>query len=278
MWLDLLTNPSCSPVVPLITTMWTSRFADIKPFVASLECMAALRPDAVLSVSRRGIYSTSIDAHHVILMNLFVSADDMSHHQLQPASDGQDQEFVADLKSLTGILKLAVKRGETLISKKESDDALCVEFLDSKFQVQPKRGFVSGSDIEVPELDPQLCLTMTTKEAKRVFKEMSAIGGDIVLAYDHAKKRVSIACDGASGTAKILLADGSEGIVGLDGNASVQPQRYDAKLLNKIVSQKTSTGGKEVTIRIVDGFPVEVRHRVGDNGYIRFFLAPKLSL
>lgn len=262
---------------------WLTRFEDIKPFVSALECLSVFRTDVIIKASNAGIESTAVDAQHVVLMSLAINADSLSYHNV---SHEAPQEFLADLKSLIGVLKLAVKRGETSIFKKDDQNAsgymLHAEFQDSRFSISPKQGGnvcpTQDVCIETPSFDQpsDVVLTLSVKEAKRLFKELSKIGGDIRFESNN-RHTVCVSCDSGHGRANMSLTEGSAGVVTLESNSSIPPQRFDGNLLQKIICLKSDTGGKEVTLNIRKGLPLEVVHKVGDIGTLKFFLAPKHS-
>lgn len=249
--------------------------SDVKDYVSAIECMASFRSDVKLQLSKDGIRSTTIDSNHVVLIDLFMSSRDMSSVDV---SEGVgDLYFNADMKVLGTMLKPATKRGDVILVKKPDTDSLQIMFQGSEYVVQPRQCFVSNveSELEIPKHNPDATLQLTCKEAKRLLKEMITFGEDLEVSFDYTKQEFSFNSQGKGGWARTMLQMDSPGVNNLHGSKDIKLQRYDAKLLEKII--KVNTGAKEVEINFVQEFPLCVTHRIKDHGYIRFYLAPKFE-
>jgi hypothetical protein len=264
---------------------------DVKPYVAALDCLSGFCGDAVLSIDASGIRTTVVDTNHVVMVSMFMAAFDMESMR----TCGKTSTFTADLKGLAAVLKLGSKRGRAVVSQEVGEDTLSIALPGSSFTIEPRRGFVNDDasmmDADIEASDPMkkhsggVSMTFSAKEARKTFKEMASIGGDLSLDYDPARRTLKLTCKGPGGTAKYEFGDPSDestlgnagagllpGLLSISGDSHVS-SRFDAKYLARIF--KTDLGGKEIHASMKSSkLPLRVTHPLSEEGHLHFFLAP----
>jgi hypothetical protein len=252
--------------------------ADVKPMSQALENIGQFKKQAALAFGPRGLSLTTVDDNHVMLIALALHAPDAAVAYSPPAGGGH-VSFRVDLKSASSVLKLGLKRGEAAVMIKEGSETLDVALENTEFKIPPLPMSGQAAAADVPELEPpsdpaDVVLTLCVKEAKRLFKEFLAFGGDVGIAFSPEAKAFRISCTGPKGVAVYDIMPGSAGVRDVaDSGRPYEAQRFDAAVLNKLV--KADVGNKEVLIALRAGLPLEVRHPLGGSSSLAFHLAPK---
>lgn len=252
---------------------FTGGIDDVKQLVASLEGIAQFKQEGCLRMTEDGIHLMSIDDNHVMLIDFLLHRADV-----QGYTTSQDNiSFVTNLKNLSGTLKLGVKRGMAQLSMPAGEmQPLDIRLGSSTFTVQqkPQDSRYTEVDLEPPTTARDACITLSFKDAKRIFKEMTTFKGDVEVSFNAAANTCKLACVGQAGSATMVLDAASPEIVSITGTKDIH-QKFDVKYLNNIV--KVDLGNKEVHLILRDQMPIEVHHTVGENGHLSFFLAPKVA-
>lgn len=247
---------------------------DIKKIATAFEGISQFRPDAHVSFSKNGVALSTIDKQHVMLIDLVYSAIDMADSVAQDVPT----RMHFDVKALASTLKLAVKRGHVnlVVEQYGMDRTLKVTVEGSEFAVNqaPHDTRLADADLEPTKELPSVTITMTCKEAKRIFKELLSFDSDVMVTCNKDKQTVTLSCEGAKGSATMVIRDGSEGVQDVIIDNTVC-QKFDCKYLQKIIKQ--DVGNKLVTIRLRKGMPIEVCHAMSDDSHLAFHLAPKCT-
>lgn len=247
---------------------------DVKKIAVAFDGIAQFRSDTYVSFSKKGIHVSTIDKQHVMFIDLAYSTCDMLDATYNVSEDAIRMHF--DMKALASTLKLAVKRGNVTLSlEKHGDDrTLKVSLEGSEFVVHeaPHDTRLADSELEPVRDAPDMELTLTCKEAKRIFKELLSFNSDIRITCSQEKQTAVLGCGGSTGTATMVIRDGSEGVQDLTLTRSVL-QSFDCKYLQKIIKQ--DVGNKLITIRLRNNLPIEICHAASDHSHLAFHLAPK---
>lgn len=248
-------------------------FEDIKKVAAAFDGISQFRPDAYVTFSKDGLLLSTIDKQHVMFIDLLCCTSDMVGSTV---TDTTRMHF--DIKALASTLKLAVKRGNVTLSIEQTgaERALRVEVEGSEFAVNqaPHDTRLADADLEPCKDAPTAEVTMTCKEAKRIFKELLSFNSDVLVSCSPDKQTVTLSCEGNKGSAMMQIKEGSEGVQEIIIHSAVT-QKFDCKFLQKIIKQ--DVGNKIVTIRLRKGMPIEVCHAMSDDSHMAFHLAPKCS-
>jgi Proliferating cell nuclear antigen, N-terminal domain/Proliferating cell nuclear antigen, C-terminal domain len=245
---------------------------DIKALVTAVENVGQFRQVASVAFGGDGAAVTTVDDNHVMLIDLKMGRADFKEY-----SCPRPVTHHANLKAFATTMKLAVKRGEVTISAPAEDNPpLQVALESSSFTVQPKpvEGTYSALALEPPATIPDAVVTMATKEAKRIFKELLTFGDDVDVAFHGASGTCTLASAGHGGSASITLARDAHGVADIGGLGDLA-QRFDAKYLHKVVKQ--DAGNKTLVLALRRGLPIEVRHGFGAESRLSYYLAPKAT-
>lgn len=246
-------------------------FTDIKNVVSALESISQFRSVADVYLQRSGLYITCIDDKHIMLVDMNINSNDMKENTFS-----DDKKFHCRLKSIASTLKLGVKRGEVKLAILDNTNpSMRIELEDASFDIQsePLDNRLSSDILEPPNHSPNASLTISSKEAKRVMKELANFECDIDVKYDKASNIFILACNGIKGNAIIKIGEASKGVERIYGDANTV-QRFDRHYLNKIVKQ--DVGNQTITFNMRDGEPMEVRHDIGTSSHLTYYLAPKM--
>ena len=258
-------------------TVATYVFEDVKKLATAFDGIGQFRSDAYVSFSKSGLSLCTIDKQHVMLIDHVYHVNDMVDASCAD-SDVGPVSMHFDIKALASTLKLAVKRGNVtlVVQTNGAEKVLKVILEGSEFTVQqaPHDTRLSDADLEPTRDIPAAEITMTGKEAKRIFKELLSFNTDIRIACDPGKRCMVLACDGPNGNATMTVREGWEGVQDLIISSDVS-QKFDSKYLQKIIKQ--DIGNKMITLRLRSGMPIEVCHAVSDHSFLSFHLAPKSS-
>ncbi len=136
---------------------------------------------------------------------------------------------------------------------------------------------IDSEVLGIPENDYDAVIKMPSGEFHRICRDLSSIGDSVVIAVN--KEGVNFSTSGELGSGSVTLkpsaaVDAEDESVVIDLKDSVKLS-FALRYLNHFT--KATPLSSTVTLSISKDVPLVVEYRVGDMGYIRYFLAPKIE-
>ncbi|EPQ27039.1 uncharacterized protein PFL1_05323 [Pseudozyma flocculosa PF-1] len=270
-----------------------------------LDAVRELITDANFECSEDGIRLQAMDNSHVALSAIELRTDAFEDFRCdRPMSIG------VSLASLGKILKGA--NNEDILSLKKSDDGDTLQMTfespksDRVGEFEMKLMDIDSEHLGIPDTQYDAVVKMSSSEFSRICRDLSNIGESVKI--EVSKEGVSFSAEGEIGQARMTLKQGSGTAVSadLDDDDDEEDQK-PAKKKRKADGSSSSAGGV-VPVRIemqqsvnltfslkylsnfakaaplADEVQLHMSNEVPllcefgfENGYVRFYLAPKLS-
>lgn len=241
-----------------------------------IEAIRELVTDANLDCSPTGIAMQAMDSSHVSLCALLMRAEAFDHYRCDV-----DMSIGLNSQHLAKVLKCAGNDDiVTLKSQKESDTLTLV------FE-SPKQDRISDFDLKlmeiesehlgIPETEYVCTIRMPSAEFQRIMRDLAVLGDTCSISC--TKEGVRFSTSGDLGTGNILIkhnpgVDKEEEAVVIDMQEPVS-LLFALRYLNNFT--KATPLGPTVTLSLSPDLPVLVEYPIGDLGYVRYYLAPKID-
>ncbi|KAJ3110416.1 hypothetical protein HDU96_006635 [Phlyctochytrium bullatum] len=245
----------------------------------AIDAVKELVTDANFDCNESGIALQAMDNSHVALVSLLLRSGAFNPYRC-------DSSFTigVNLNSLTKILKCANNDDSVTLRTDAGVDTLTMVF-DSKkgdrtSEYQLKLMTIDAEHLGIPETDYDATVKMSSAEFQRICRDLSALGDSVTI--DVTKDGVKFSSSGDLGSGQVYLKN--EGSVDDDKDTATKiamnkpvSLMFALKYLNNFT--KATPLSDSVTISMTDDVPVMIEYNVGggDIGYIRYYLAPKIT-
>lgn len=249
-----------------------------------IDALKDLVQEANFDFSPSGISLQSMDNAHVTLVMLLLRADGFESYRCD-----RSLPVGINVTSLAKVIKSA--GSEDAITLKASDDGETISFIfESPNQARVCEYELKLMDLDVqqlgvPQTDYDVQVRMSSSELARICRDLLNINDTVTITA--AKETIRFSAKGDMGSGSILLTPG--GIVKGDDDTQTpgpgvgttiilrNPTSMDLSL--KFLSSFTKAGplSDSVNIGISEGIPALVEYPIGEMGYLRFYLAPKMD-
>jgi len=233
--------------------------------------------EAKFEFTPSGITLQSMDSAHVILVSLLLRSDGFESYRCD-----RTIPVGINLGSLGKIIRTAANddtitlraddNGETINLVFEAPNGARMSEFDLKLMD------LDVEQVALPEMAYDVSVKMSSEEFQRVCRDLSTIGESALI--QATKDQVIFEVKGELGNGSIHIRSG--GSVDKKESAATsislrQPAAVSVSL--KFLSQftKATPLSDEVKIEFTNDCPVLVEYPIGEMGYIRFYLAPKVD-
>ncbi|KAJ3213550.1 hypothetical protein HDU67_002760 [Dinochytrium kinnereticum] len=242
----------------------------------AIDAVKELVTDANFDCNDSGIALQAMDNSHVALVSLLLRSSAFHPYRC-------DNQFSIgiNLNSLTKILKCANNDDSVTIRGDSGLDTLTLVF-DSKkgdrtSEYQLKLMTIDSEHLGIPDTEYDANVQMSSAEFQRICRDLSVLGDSVTI--DVTKDGVKFSSSGDVGNGQVYLRNESS----IDESetatkvAITQPVSlmFALKYLNNFT--KATPLSDVVTISMSEEVPVLIEYNVGEVGYIRYYLAPKIS-
>lgn len=258
--------------------MLEAKFSEGSVFKKIIESFKDLINDANFEFSSGGMSLQSMDSTHVVLVMLLMRSDGFEKYRCD-----RTMPIGVNLGTLSKVIKCAAN--DDSITIRADDGGETINFVFES----PNAERVSDYDLKLMDLDVE-CLGVEDEESETTLilpsDELQRICRDL----SNLSETVEIECvkDSVRFTAKGDLGAGS---IQLKSNAAVDKE--EGKSFTKVIMRKpvslsvsikflsafTKATGLSPTVKLElsEGKPMRVEYSLGEVGYVRFYLAPKIG-
>jgi len=240
-----------------------------------LDAIKDLLTEATFDCSETGLQLQAMDSSHVSLVSLNLKAEGFEQYRCD-----RNLSMGMNMTSLAKVLKCA--NNNDIITIKAQDNADVVTFTfenpnqDRQSDFDMKLMNLDQEHLGIPETDYACTVKMPSNEWARIVRDLSQFGESIVIGC--AKKGVTFSSTGDIGTANVKLAQTS----GSDGEESVTIDLQEPVTLTFAARylqafSKAAGLSDHVTLSMSPEVPLVVEFKIGELGYIRYYLAPKIE-
>lgn len=245
----------------------------LKKVIASVK---DLLNEATWDCSSTGMSLQAMDSSHVSLVSLLLRSDGFDTYRCD-----RNISMGIKLASMAKILQCA--GNDDAITLKAGDDADTVTFMfesqngDRVSDYEMKLMDLDAEHLGIPETDYDCVIKMPAAEFQRICRDLSQIGESVVICC--TKEGVKFSASGDLGTGNIKLAqtanvDKEEEAVVIEMN---EPCTLTFALQYLNFFTKATPLASRVTLCMSSSVPLVVEYKIGDMGYIRYYLAPKIE-
>ncbi|KAJ3104954.1 hypothetical protein HDU97_008702 [Phlyctochytrium planicorne] len=242
----------------------------------AIDAVKELVTDANFDCSDSGIALQAMDNSHVALVSLLLRSSAFNPYRC-------DNQFSIgiNLNSLTKILKCSNNDDSVIIRGDAGLDTLTMVF-DSKkgdrtSEYQLKLMTIDSEHLGIPDTDYEATVQMNAAEFQRICRDLSVLGDSVTI--DVTKEGIKFSSSGDVGNGQVYLRNETSIDEKDEGTkiAITKPVSlmFALKYLNNFT--KATPLSDIVTISMSEDVPVLIEYSVGEVGYIRYYLAPKIS-
>eukprot|EP01114_Cavostelium_apophysatum_P019110 TRINITY_DN605_c0_g1_i1.p1 TRINITY_DN605_c0_g1~~TRINITY_DN605_c0_g1_i1.p1 ORF type:complete len:258 (+),score=72.65 TRINITY_DN605_c0_g1_i1:95-868(+) len=255
--------------------MFEAKLAQASLLKKLLDSIKDLVTDANFDCNKEGISLQAMDSSHVALVSMLLRAD-----AFEPYRADRNLALGINLASMSKILKCA--SNEDALTIKADDSASSVTFMFESADHTKVSDFelklleIESDVLGIPDTAYKAVIKLPAGEFQRLCRDLAMFGETVVISA--TKESVKFSVSGESGNGNVTLRnaeDRSEGeATVLEVEEPVQ-LTFALRFLNSFC--KATSLSSQVTLSMSKEVPLVVEYRVGDNGFLRFYLAPKID-
>ena len=253
--------------------MFLAKSASSGEWRAVAAAIKTLVEEATFEVNQDGITFRAMDPSHVALIDLFWPTADF-----QKFSCEKPDRFTVRMEDFSKLIRRAEGRDSVEISRAGS------ESLNVKLSNGYKREFElhliesSQSNTPLPKLTYDSKFVTTEPAFDRVLSDVSAISNYISI--ETGKDKVTFSGKGDTGRANVVLEKDETGKGDLVSLSSEKDSKsnYSIEYLMKI-TKSAGSASDTIDFEYSSKMPLRMDFKLGENsnGYIRFYLAPRVQ-
>eukprot|EP00118_Oscarella_pearsei_P025310 m.307966 g.307966 ORF g.307966 m.307966 type:complete len:276 (+) comp43140_c0_seq1:93-920(+) len=242
-----------------------------------LETIGNISTEANFDCSSAGISLQTMDSSHVCLVSLLLRSE-----SFDPFRCDRNLTLGMKMSSVSKILKCAGNDDTITIRAEEGGDVVSFLFesqnQDKVSDYELKLMNIDQEHLGIPETDYDCVIQIPSGEFQRICRDLSTIGESVEIACTKDGVRFSVAGDVGSGSvtlrqnATIDKEEGSQVTITMNEPCTLS---VALKYLNFFTKASSLSG--VVTISMNKDVPLAVEYLIGDTGYVRFYLAPKIG-
>lgn len=241
-----------------------------------IDALKDLVQEANFDFSPSGISLQSMDNAHVTLVMLLLRADGFENYRCD-----RSLPVGINVTSLAKVIKSA--GNEDAITLKASDDGETISFIFESpnaarvCEYELKLMDLDVQQLGVPQTDYDVQVRMSSSELARICRDLLNINDTVTISA--AKDTIRFSAKGELGSGSILLSPSQSVDSETTGTTIVLRNPTTMDLSLKFLSSFTKAGplSDSVNIGISEGIPALVEYPIGEMGYLRFYLAPKMD-
>ncbi|EFJ22006.1 hypothetical protein SELMODRAFT_105735 [Selaginella moellendorffii] len=241
-----------------------------------LEAIKDLVNEANFDCSSTGFSLQAMDSSHVALVALMLRSEGFEHYRCD-----RTISIGMNLTNMAKMLKCA--GNDDIITIKADDGSDTVTFMfespsqDKISDFEMKLMEIDSEHLGIPDTEYQSSIKMPSQEFLRICKDLSSIGDTVMISV--TKDGVKFTTSGDIGTANIVCRQNTS--VDEPENATeIKMQEpvsltFALRYLNSFT--KATPLANIVTLSMSADLPIVVEYKIGDMGYVRYYLAPKIE-
>jgi len=241
-----------------------------------LESIKELVNDANFDCSPNGFSLQAMDSSHVSLVALSLKSDGFEHYRCD-----RNLSMGMNMANMAKMLKCA--GNDDIITMKAEDQCDVVSFMfespnqDRISQFELKLMDIDSEHLGIPDTEYSAQIKMPSAEFQRICRDLSSIGDTVTISA--TKDGVKFSTLGDIGSANVTVRQNSsvdkkeeETVIDLQEPVSLT---FALRYLNSFT--KATPLSSSVTLSMSKELPVVVEYKIGEMGYVRYYLAPKID-
>uniref|UniRef100_A0A7S0RYP4 DNA sliding clamp PCNA n=1 Tax=Chlamydomonas leiostraca TaxID=1034604 RepID=A0A7S0RYP4_9CHLO len=241
-----------------------------------VEALKELVQEVNFDVSSSGIALQAMDSSHVCLVSFHLRADGFDHFRCD-----RPQNMGIHIGNLSKVLKCAGNDDIITLKADDNGDTLTLMFESEKQErisdFDLKLMSIESEQLGIPDQDYSAEVKMPSSEYQRICRDLASIGDTVLVSA--TKEGVKFSTTGDVGTANVTLrhtqtADKPEEQTFIDLHDPVA-LTFALRYLNNFA--KATPLSPTVKIALTKDLPIVVEYGIGDMGYIKYYLAPKIE-
>lgn len=241
-----------------------------------VEALKELVTEVNFDVSSNGISLQAMDSSHVCLVAFHLRADGFDHWRCdRPLNMG------IHIGNLSKVLKCAGNDDIITLKADDNGDTLTLMFESEKqdrvSDFDLKLMSIESEHLGIPDQEYSAEVRMPSSEYQRICRDLASIGDTVLISA--TKEGVKFSTTGDIGTANITLrqnmtAEKVEEQTAIELHDPVA-LTFALRYLNNF--SKATALSSSVKIALTKDLPIVVEYTIGEMGYIKYFLAPKIE-
>ncbi|RPB19825.1 proliferating cell nuclear antigen [Terfezia boudieri ATCC MYA-4762] len=240
-----------------------------------IEAIKDLVPDCNFDCNDTGIALQAMDNSHVALVAMLLRADGFSPYRCD-----RNIALGINLNSLTKVLRCAQNEDMITLKADDAPDSLNLVFENTEneriSEYDIKLMDIDQEHLGIPDTEYSASITLPTAEFQRICRDLSQLSESV--AIEATKEGVKFSCSGDIGNGSVTLrthqnVDKPELSTKVD---LTEPVNLTFSLKYLVNFCKASSLSQTVTLSLSNEVPLLVEYKM-DNGYVRFYLAPKID-
>lgn len=219
-----------------------------------------------------------MDSSHVSLVALLLRSDGF-----EPYRCDRNINLGINMANMTKIMKCAQNDDViTISSDTESPDAINFMFEskdnDRVSEYSMKLMDIDAEHLGIPESEYDAVIKMPSGEFQRIIRDLTSISESVTIKVD--KEGIKFSADGELGSGAVNLKQSAsadekeEEQIVIDLQDSVE---LSFALRYLMLFSKASSLSDSVTLSMSKDVPLVVEYKIGEMGYVRYYLAPKIE-
>ncbi len=235
--------------------MATFEFPDTHYFAKLVEAVSVITSEPNITLNGNGLWMRDFDPAHIAYVNLKVAG----------RFRGDPVTIVISLPNLLKVLRRSKGRHELLgITANSADKMVDVTFSEKIFTI-PFTNLQSSHDIQLPEYDAPVRITMEAKQFSERLDDMGILSDEVTLAVEKSTLAFSGKGEKSHGQSTLKLSRDTGSALGI----------YPLEYLRTIMAFG-ATGFKDVRIRFGTNTPIIISFPV-EGGSLDYYVATKLG-
>jgi proliferating cell nuclear antigen len=241
-----------------------------------LEAIKDLVNEANLECSTSAVALQAMDSSHVSLVTLLLKGSGFEQYRCD-----RNLTLGINMSSMSKILKCA--GNDDAITLRCQDDADTLTFVfeskekDKVSDFQLKLMAIDAESLGIPDQEYKAVVSMPSAEFQRICRDLSVLGDTVNISV--SKEGVKFAASGDIGNGCILLkqqksADKESENITIELQESIS---LNFALRYLATFSKATALSEKVKLSMAPEVPLVVEYAIGEMGYIRYFLAPKID-
>jgi proliferating cell nuclear antigen len=241
-----------------------------------LEAIKELVTEANLDCSTSGCQLQAMDSSHVALVYLMLRESGFENFRCD-----RSQSLGINMASMSKMLKCSGKDDSITMRCEEGADTLTFLFetpaKDRVSEFQLKLMDIEGESLGIPDQDYTCVVEMPASEYARICRDLSALGDTVTI--DVKKEAVTFTTSGDIGKGSVSLKP-TTSVDKPEEKTTIECKDHtNLKFALKYLAHfaKAAPLSTAVKLSIARDVPLMVEYKIGEMGYIRYFLAPKID-
>ena len=233
-----------------------------------------------IKLTREGIYLTSMDSTHIALVDCFIPKTFFSAYNFTFKKNRDNEDYNSptiigiNVSVMQKILNYIKQDDELIIYQTDNVDLLNISIHNTKTDkfYSMKLMEIMSDELQIFELEDTSHIVLESKNFQKIISELSDIGENINIVLNDLDNTISFKCEGDMTKLNMIFSDDSDIVY-----ENLKPLNAKFSLKNMEVFSKGSNLNKNMFMDIGENLPVKLGYNFMDDGYIHYYLAPKID-